>query len=146
MLSNPNVNPQSGIDYKKTFTLKYLACVDQRNLIEVLVNEINELTLENKLFKRKTLCYANSNKSCFTWRKIKADAKMDFYTGIRTIEMFNVVLILIKPYLLNIVNCTAPAKHRVTLAKIKTHSVTKSSKILTQRDEFLLALMRLHIT
>ena len=71
---------------------------------------------------------------------------MDFYTGIRTIEMFNVVFILIKPYLLNIVNCTAPAKHRVTLAKIKTHSVTKSSKILTQRDEFLLALMRLHIT
>ena len=48
MLSNPNVNPQSGIDYKKTFTLKYLPCVDQRNLIEVLVNEINELTLENK--------------------------------------------------------------------------------------------------
>ena len=35
-------------------TPKCLACVYQRNLIEVLVNEINELTLENKLLKRKT--------------------------------------------------------------------------------------------
>ena len=36
-------------------TLKFLACVDERNLIEVLANEINELALENKLLKRKTL-------------------------------------------------------------------------------------------
>ena len=47
-------------------TPKCLACVDQRNLVEVLVNEINILTLQNKLLKRKTLCYANSNRSCFT--------------------------------------------------------------------------------
>ena len=50
-------------------TPKRLACVDLRDLIEVLVNQINELTLENKLLKRKTLCYAKSNRSCFTWRK-----------------------------------------------------------------------------
>ena len=37
-------------------TLKFLACVEERNLIEVPVNEINDLTLENKLLKRKTLC------------------------------------------------------------------------------------------
>ena len=36
-------------------TLKFPACVDERNLIEVLANEINELALENKLLKRKTL-------------------------------------------------------------------------------------------
>ena len=36
-------------------TLKFLACVDERNLIELLANEINELALENKLLKRKTL-------------------------------------------------------------------------------------------
>ena len=50
-------------------TPKCLACVDLRDLIEVLVNQINELTLENQLLKRKTLCYAKSNRSCFTWRK-----------------------------------------------------------------------------
>ena len=77
-------------------TQKYIGCVDQRNLIEVLVNEINELTLENKLLKRKTLCYANSNKSFFTWRKIKADAKMSFYIGIQTKEMCNIIFSLIK--------------------------------------------------
>ena len=48
-------------------TPKCLACVDKKNLIEVLVNEMNELALENQLLKRKTLCYANSNRSCFRW-------------------------------------------------------------------------------
>ena len=72
---------------------KCLVCVDQRNLIKVLINEINELTSGNKLLKRKTLCYENSNRSCFTWHKIKADAKKNFYTGIQTIEMFNVIFI-----------------------------------------------------
>ena len=122
-------------------TPKSLACIDHRNLSEVLVNKINELNLENKLLKRKTLCYAISNRSCFTWRKIKIDAKKINYTSINTIEMFNVILILIKPYLQNIVYWTATVKHRVTLTKIKKHSVTKSSKKLTQRDEFLLTLM-----
>ena len=74
------------------YTLKCLACVVQRNLIEVLRTEINELALKNKLLKRKTLCYANSNRSCFTQHNIKADAKISFYTGIQTIEMFNVIL------------------------------------------------------
>ena len=70
---------------------KYLAFLDQRNLIN-----INGLILENKLLKRKTLCYANSNRFCFTWRKIKTDATMNCHTGIKTIEMFNVVITLIK--------------------------------------------------
>ena len=52
-------------------TPKCLVCVNQSNLIDVLVNMINELTLENKLLKRKTSCYENSNRSCFTCQKIK---------------------------------------------------------------------------
>ena len=59
--------------------------------------------------------------------------------------MFNVIFILIKPYLPNIVYWTAPAKHRLTSIKIKKHLVIKGSKKLTQRDEFLLTLMRLHL-
>ena len=55
--------------------------------------------------------------------------------------MFNVIFILIKPYLPNIVYWTATTKHRVTSSKLKKHSVTKSSKKLTQRDEFLLTFM-----
>ena len=59
--------------------------------------------------------------------------------------MFNVMFILITSYLPNINYWTAPAKHRVTSTKIKKHSVTKSSKKLIQRDEFLLLLMRLRL-
>ena len=59
--------------------------------------------------------------------------------------MFNVIFILIKTYLPNIVYWTEPAKHRVTSIKIMKHSVTKSSKKLTQRDEFLLTLTRLRL-
>ena len=53
--------------------------------------------------------------------------------------------ILIKPFLPNIVYWTAPAKDRVISTKIKKHSVSRSSKNLTQRDEFLLTLMRLRL-
>ena len=70
---------------------------------------------------------------------------MNFYTDIQTIEMFNVIFILIKPHFPNTVYWTAPAKHRVTSTKIKKHSVTKSSKKLAQRGEFLLILMRLRL-
>ena len=56
--------------------------------------------------------------------------------------MFNVIFIFIKPYLPNNHYWAAPAKHRVTSTKIMKHAVTKNSKNLTQRDEFLLNLMR----
>ena len=70
---------------------------------------------------------------------------MNFYTGILTIAMFNVISILIKPYLPIVVYWTTPGKHRVTSTKIKKYSVTKSSKKLTERDEFLLTHMRLRL-
>ena len=35
-------------------TPKSLDCIDRRNFIEVLVNDINERPLKNKLLKRKT--------------------------------------------------------------------------------------------
>ena len=92
-------------------TPKCLACVDQSNLIENTGKWDQWTALENK--------------SCFTWCKIKTDAKMNFYTGIETIEMFNVIFILIKPYFPNNVYWKALAKNRVTSAKIKKHSVTK---------------------
>ena len=76
------------------------------------------MTSENKLLRKKTLCYANSNISRFTWREIKTNAKMNFYTGIQTIVMFNVIFILIKLHLPITVYWTASAKHRMTLTKI----------------------------
>ena len=57
--------------------------------------------------------------------------------------MFHLTFILMKTYLPDIVYWAAPAKRRVISTKIKKHSVTKSSKKLTQRDEFLLTLMKI---
>ena len=46
---------------------------------------------------------------------------------------------------IGIINNVVPAKHREISTKIKKHSVTKSPKKLTQRDKFLLILMRLRL-
>ena len=37
--------------------------------------------------------------SVFTWRKIKTDVKMNFYTGISSINLFNVIFLLLSPFL-----------------------------------------------
>ena len=88
-------------------TRKSLACVDQMNFIEVLVNETNELTLENKFSIIKTLQIVIGH----VLHDVKLKhAKMGFYTGIQTIEMFNVISILIKPYLPNTAYWAGPAK------------------------------------
>ena len=64
---------------------------------------------------------------------------MNFYSSILTIEMFNVIFILIKPYLPNIVYWT------VAENKNKEEISHKKSKKLTHRNEFLLTLMRLRL-
>ena len=38
----------------------------------------------------------------FTWKKIKTDAKMRFYTGIEAAALSNTIFILIKPDIPNI--------------------------------------------
>lgn len=70
---------------------------------------------------------------------------MNFYTGKQTIEMVNAIFIFIKTYFPNIVYWTAPTKHRVNSTKPKNQLVTKSSKKMTQRDEFLLTFIRFRI-
>ena len=67
---------------------------------------------------------------------------MNFYTGI---QMFNVIFILIELHLPNIVYLIGPAKHRMTLTKIKKHSVTKNSKKLTKSNEILSTFIRLRL-
>ena len=68
---------------------KSLDCIDRRNFIEVLANKINELPPKNKLLKRKTLYDTNR---CFTWRKLKTDAKMNLHTDIQSIEILMLYL------------------------------------------------------
>ena len=62
-------------------------CVDKSNLIESLVSKVNVLTLTCQKLKRQKL-FDSVKHSVFTWRKIKTDAKMNFYTGLSTIKLF----------------------------------------------------------
>ena len=71
--------------------------------------------------------------STFTWRKIKTDAKMKFYTGTNAIALFNKIFRLIQPCL--------SAKN---FSKIR-HQRCNITKKLSQRDEFLLTLMHLRL-
>ena len=57
MFESTTKSPSSVFDdhsYCWQDTPKSLDYIDKRNFIEVLVNEINEMPLRNKLFKRKT--------------------------------------------------------------------------------------------
>jgi len=81
--------------------------------------------------------------STFNWRKLKNDQKMNFYTGINTIAMFNTIYLLIQPYLPNMTYWKGPTHARLSSKVV--HRKFKGVKKLTQRDEFLLTLMRLRL-
>ena len=74
--------------------------------------------------------------STFTWRKIKTDAKMKFYTGINTIVLFNKIFRLIKAFLHDIIYGKGP-KHAKIFSKVR-HRRFNTPKKLNQRDEFLI--------
>ena len=72
--------------------------------------------------------------STFSWRKIKTDAKMRFYTGINTIVLFNKIFLIYQK----------EPKHAKTFSNVK-HQRCSIPKKLSQCDEFLLSLTRLRL-
>ncbi|XP_004210617.3 uncharacterized protein LOC101241116 [Hydra vulgaris] len=118
-------------------------CVDKSNLIESLISKVNTLTLTCQKLKRQKLFHSVKS-SVFTWKKIKTDAKMNFYTGLSTIKLFESLFLLIKPYLPNLVYWSGPKKFTNSKNQKKYASMKKFKK-LSQRDEFLLVLMRLRL-
>ncbi|XP_065671815.1 uncharacterized protein LOC136089687 [Hydra vulgaris] len=118
-------------------------CVDKSNLIESLISKVNTLTLTCQRFKRQ-IFFDSVKSPVFTWRKIKTDAKMNFYTGLSTITLFESLFLLIKPYLPNLFYWSGPKRFTNSKNK-KKHALMKKSKKLSQRDEFLLVLMRLRL-
>ena len=115
------------------------ACQDKSNLVKALISKINKLNLENKQLKYRSIMKT----STFTWRKIKTDAKMKFYTGVNNIVLFNKIFRLIQPFLIDVIYCKGP-KHAKSFSKVR-HRRCNTTKKLSQRDEFLLTLMRLRL-
>ena len=62
--------------------------------------------------------------STFTWRKIKTDAKMKFYTGISTVVLFNKIFRFIQPFLSDIVYWKRPKYAKKKLANSGIEFVT----------------------
>ena len=118
-------------------------CNDKTNLISSLVEKVNKMSLQLKRANRDRMFNAKS--SFFTWKKIKTDAKMNFYTGIQSIAMFNVLYLLLQPYLPKL-RYWRRTKRTNTYSKIKRRAVViPRTKILSHRDEMLLTLMRLRL-
>ena len=116
-------------------------CTDKSELINSLVSKVNSLTLQVKKLKHGKQFGMRS--SSFTWRSIKTDAKMNFYTGITSIIIFNTIFMLLQPYVSSMFYWKGPIKYRRTFNKVRKIKVLR--KKLSQRDEFLLVLMRLRL-
>ena len=78
-----------------------------------------------------------------TWRIIKNDTKMNFYTGIASIALFNAIQILLKTYCPNITYWQGVKRTSTKIVKrVRGYHKLKN---LSLRDEFLMTLMRLRL-
>ena len=115
------------------------ACQDKSILVKALVSKINKLTLGNKHLKHRSIIKT----STFTWRKIKTDVKMKFYTGINTKVRFNEIFRLIQPFLSDLIYWKGP-QHAKNFSKVR-HQRYNTPPKLSHCDELLLTLMHLRL-
>ena len=93
------------------------ACQDKSNLVKALVSKINKSTFESKQLKHRSIMKTSK----FTWKKIKTDVKMKFYTAINTIVLFNEIFRLKQSFLSALVYWNKP-KHEKKKKKKKAKS------------------------
>ena len=127
-------------------------CTAKSSLIGALVNGIKSLSLERDQLKEKVgqlshkivrdVSKAREEAKVFSWKRIKSDAKMKFYTGIQTVALFSVLFSLIQPCLPNLVYWRG--KKNILSTKYK-RTATKRSPKLDEKNQFLLVLMRLRL-
>ena len=65
---------------------------------EIKARKLKILKDKIKASKRSIKVLAQRHEN-FTWKKIKTDAKIRFYTGIASAALFNTIYTLIKPYI-----------------------------------------------
>ena len=108
-------------------------------LLLVMLARTN-LTLWKHCFKNKQI---NFGKQTVDTQINNENLNIKFYTGINTIAHFNRISRLIQLFLSNVIYWTRP-KHAKNFSKIR-HRICNTPKKLSQRDEFLLELMRLSL-
>ena len=113
-------------------------CTDKDALVKSLVAKINKLTVRLRKIKLKSTKY-----SPFSYKMIKTDARMTFYTGLSSIAQFDVIFGLLEPYLAHAYFWRG--QRRYVSTKMRNFSRRRRRKILSHKNEFLLTLMRLRL-
>ena len=119
------------------------------SVMGAVVNGIKSLSLERDQLNEKVgqkivrdVSKAREEAQVFSWKRIKSDAKMKFYTGIQTVVLFSVLFSLIQPCLPNLVYCRG--KKNIVSTKYK-RTATKRLPKLEEKNQFLLVDMCLRL-
>ncbi|XP_065652925.1 uncharacterized protein LOC136080238 [Hydra vulgaris] len=115
------------------------SCEYKSSLITSYVSKVNSLTNQLKKSKIKQTVKL---KQKFSWRLVNNDKRMNFYIGISSIAIFNVIFGLLKPFLPSIRYWRGPKHSRSKVKQLK--SISKC-KLLSHKEEFLMTLMRLRL-
>ncbi|XP_065654622.1 uncharacterized protein LOC136081249 [Hydra vulgaris] len=115
------------------------SCEYKSSLITSYVSKVNSLTNQLKKSKIKQTVKL---KQKFSWRLVNNDKRMNFFTGISSIAIFNVIFGLLKPFLPSIRYWRGPKHSRSKVKQLK--SISKC-KLLSHKEEFLMTLMRLRL-
>ena len=114
------------------------------------MKKIDTLSLTVKKQKRNKLL--NSKQSRFSWKKVKTAAKMNFYTGLSSIEVFSAVFNLIEPYLPSISYWVGPypmhcrqKSYWKSYSRVRQYKNHQFKRKPSHKDEFFLTLMRLRL-
>ncbi|XP_047123362.1 uncharacterized protein LOC124806458 [Hydra vulgaris] len=118
---------------------KCTSCEYKSSLITSYMSKVNSLTNQLKKLKIKQTVKC---KQKFSWKLVNNDKKMNFYTGISSIAIFNVIFGLLKPFLPSIRYWRGP-KH--LHSKVKQLKSVSKCKLLSHREELLMTLMRLRL-
>ena len=100
LLSCPDFSsPISGYSYcTRNNPIKCQSCHYNDVLISSYKNKLEQLTRENRLLKRERFL-KKSKDMPFSWTFVKTDKKLNFYTGLSSIELFEAVHNLLSPYI-----------------------------------------------
>jgi len=121
---------------------------DQCSLKDALISsnqlKINKLSLQLRQMK---VAYkkATSKTKPFTITDIKTDEKMNFYTGITSIAIFEAVYKMLLPLIPSITFWRGTKKVVSQVVRPKKKRMTTSIRKLTPKNELLLTLMRLRL-
>lgn len=118
-------------------------CIVKKSMVESYVKKVNKLTkqlnnLKQCLRKEKV---KNEKMKPFTTASITTDEKMNFYTGITSIAMFNAIFTTMKPFLRKLDYWQG----NKTFLSTKVRRRKSTQKKLSPKNAMLLTLMRLRL-